>query len=300
MELWGNVRRAKVERRGTSVADYLDWKAQSQSFDGMALYTTGNFTLTGFDEPERVPGRVRRRTGTSSCSGSRRNWAARSTRGRRQGSAARRGRGPERRPVETAVRSRSGRAGPQDPAQRQGVHDHRRDAGRGFAASTTTADLWAPLMMAICAGGPEGSRRARSGGARALEGGRRTGAGAVGDGRDLQGAGRAISRDQRGAGRGDQPAPEGDLRRHASAADRAAGGGRIRAADRVHECREPDAGAVGGPAAGDRGARRAGRRPRADDPSAHDRRARAGNGGRRRGTAAGAVGNSRRWWRGAR
>jgi hypothetical protein len=26
VELWGNVRRAKVERRGTSFADYRDWK----------------------------------------------------------------------------------------------------------------------------------------------------------------------------------------------------------------------------------------------------------------------------------
>ena len=39
VELWGNVKRAKVERRGTSFADYLDWRTQSQSFDGMALYT---------------------------------------------------------------------------------------------------------------------------------------------------------------------------------------------------------------------------------------------------------------------
>jgi predicted permease len=55
VELWGNVKRAKVERRGTSFPDYFDWRTQSQSFDGMALHTGDNVTLTGVDEPERIP-----------------------------------------------------------------------------------------------------------------------------------------------------------------------------------------------------------------------------------------------------
>ena len=55
VELWGNVKRAKVERRGTSFADYLDWKKQSQSFERMALYIDGTVTLNGIAEPERVP-----------------------------------------------------------------------------------------------------------------------------------------------------------------------------------------------------------------------------------------------------
>lgn len=54
--LFGNVKRAKVERRGTSFADYLDWRAKSTSFEDMALYADSSFTLTGIDEPERVPG----------------------------------------------------------------------------------------------------------------------------------------------------------------------------------------------------------------------------------------------------
>ncbi len=29
VELWGNVERQVVERRGTSIPDYLDWKAKS-------------------------------------------------------------------------------------------------------------------------------------------------------------------------------------------------------------------------------------------------------------------------------
>jgi len=54
--LWGNVQRQKVERRGNSYPDYLDWKAQSASFEGMAAYFDGSFTLTGVDEPERISG----------------------------------------------------------------------------------------------------------------------------------------------------------------------------------------------------------------------------------------------------
>src|SRR5689334_7730526 len=56
VELFGNVTRARVERRGTSFADYLDWRSQSRSFEDMALYAGNSFTLTGFDEPERIPG----------------------------------------------------------------------------------------------------------------------------------------------------------------------------------------------------------------------------------------------------
>lgn len=56
VELWGNVRRARVERRGTSFPDYRDWKQQSQSFDGMALYSGGNLTLMAAEDPERIQG----------------------------------------------------------------------------------------------------------------------------------------------------------------------------------------------------------------------------------------------------
>jgi putative ABC transport system permease protein len=55
VELWGNVKRARVERRGTSFADYLDWKRQSKSFDAMALFTNATHTLNGLGEPERIP-----------------------------------------------------------------------------------------------------------------------------------------------------------------------------------------------------------------------------------------------------
>jgi predicted permease len=52
--LWGNVRRMKVERRGTSYPDFVDWRSQGKSFDGMAAYNPVGVTLTGGDEPERV------------------------------------------------------------------------------------------------------------------------------------------------------------------------------------------------------------------------------------------------------
>ncbi len=54
--LWGNVQRQKVERRGNSYPDYLDWKAQATSFEGMAAYSGDSFNLTGVAEPERLAG----------------------------------------------------------------------------------------------------------------------------------------------------------------------------------------------------------------------------------------------------
>src|SRR2546425_9994267 len=38
VELWGNVQRAKVERRGASYPDYLDWRAQARSFEDLAAF----------------------------------------------------------------------------------------------------------------------------------------------------------------------------------------------------------------------------------------------------------------------
>ena len=54
--LWGNVRRVKVERRGASYPDFVDWRKQSKSFEDMAGFTDVGFTLTGSDEPERMNG----------------------------------------------------------------------------------------------------------------------------------------------------------------------------------------------------------------------------------------------------
>ncbi|HEY1338196.1 MAG TPA: ABC transporter permease, partial [Bryobacteraceae bacterium] len=58
VELWGNVKRVRVERRGASYPDFKDWRAQSRSFEAMAAFDGSTFTLTGGDEPERVSGEV--------------------------------------------------------------------------------------------------------------------------------------------------------------------------------------------------------------------------------------------------
>jgi putative ABC transport system permease protein len=54
--LWGNVKRARVERRGASYPDYIDWRGQARSFETMAAFTDNKFALTGIDTPERISG----------------------------------------------------------------------------------------------------------------------------------------------------------------------------------------------------------------------------------------------------
>ena len=56
VELWGNVERQTVERRGTSIPDYLDWRAHSRSFDLMGAWATFGFIRYGSGTPERLNG----------------------------------------------------------------------------------------------------------------------------------------------------------------------------------------------------------------------------------------------------
>jgi putative ABC transport system permease protein len=56
--LWGNVLRTKLERRGASLPDYVDWRKQSRSFDDMAAWWDPTFTMYGGEEPERIKGEV--------------------------------------------------------------------------------------------------------------------------------------------------------------------------------------------------------------------------------------------------
>jgi len=58
VELWGNVERQAVERRGTSIPDYLDWKEQSRSFDLMSAWSQNNFIRYGSSAPDRLSGEV--------------------------------------------------------------------------------------------------------------------------------------------------------------------------------------------------------------------------------------------------
>src|SRR5262245_17365759 len=55
VHLWEGTPQKEFPRREASYPDYLDWR-QSQSFESMAAYTGGGFTLTGRDAPERIQG----------------------------------------------------------------------------------------------------------------------------------------------------------------------------------------------------------------------------------------------------
>ena len=49
--LWGNVMRAQLERRGASYPDFIDWRAQATSFEGMAAVDETRMTLSGLAKP---------------------------------------------------------------------------------------------------------------------------------------------------------------------------------------------------------------------------------------------------------
>src|SRR5437867_1918069 len=54
VELWGNVMRARVERRGASYPDFLDWRDRSKSFEEIAAFDSQWLTLIGSEDPERI------------------------------------------------------------------------------------------------------------------------------------------------------------------------------------------------------------------------------------------------------
>lgn len=54
--LWEKNPSRGVERNECSIANYLDWKAQSQSFENLGLYSWWSTNLTGGETPERVQG----------------------------------------------------------------------------------------------------------------------------------------------------------------------------------------------------------------------------------------------------
>jgi putative ABC transport system permease protein len=56
VQLWESNLPKGWDQATVSPPNYLDWKAQSKSFEGMALYTRNSFALTGKGEPERVEG----------------------------------------------------------------------------------------------------------------------------------------------------------------------------------------------------------------------------------------------------
>jgi putative ABC transport system permease protein len=54
--LWETVPSQGMERNETAVANYVDWRAQSSSFEQLALYTWSTQNLTAVEPPERVRG----------------------------------------------------------------------------------------------------------------------------------------------------------------------------------------------------------------------------------------------------
>src|SRR5262245_17151009 len=54
--LWEKVPSQGVERNEASVANYLDWRVRSNSFENLAIYTWWSANLGGIEPPERVRG----------------------------------------------------------------------------------------------------------------------------------------------------------------------------------------------------------------------------------------------------
>ena len=52
--LWGNVLRTTLERRGASYPDFLDWREQARTVEGMAAAEETMMTLSGVGEATRI------------------------------------------------------------------------------------------------------------------------------------------------------------------------------------------------------------------------------------------------------
>src|SRR5215208_1057102 len=56
--IWDSYPSRGVQRNEVSMANYLDWRAQSHSFEQLALYSWWSANLTAVDPPERIQGMV--------------------------------------------------------------------------------------------------------------------------------------------------------------------------------------------------------------------------------------------------
>jgi len=52
--LWGNVMRTTLERRGASYPDFLDWRAQAHTLEGLAAQDETMMTLSGVGDVKRI------------------------------------------------------------------------------------------------------------------------------------------------------------------------------------------------------------------------------------------------------
>jgi len=52
--LWGNVMRTTLERRGASYPDFIDWRAQSHTLEGLAAQDETMMTLSGVGDAKRI------------------------------------------------------------------------------------------------------------------------------------------------------------------------------------------------------------------------------------------------------
>src|SRR5438874_10110455 len=54
--IWDKMPSRGVPHNEVTMPNYLDWRAQSQSYDHLALYRWWSVNLTGIDSPERIQG----------------------------------------------------------------------------------------------------------------------------------------------------------------------------------------------------------------------------------------------------
>ncbi|HEY7544884.1 MAG TPA: ABC transporter permease, partial [Blastocatellia bacterium] len=54
--IWDKLPSQGVQHNEVTVANFLDWRAQNQSFENLALYRWWSVNMTGSDSPERVQG----------------------------------------------------------------------------------------------------------------------------------------------------------------------------------------------------------------------------------------------------
>src|SRR5215213_4271764 len=54
--MWLDNRPGGIKEDIGSYPNYRDWREQSTSFEHVAAFTANSFSMTGSDEPERIPG----------------------------------------------------------------------------------------------------------------------------------------------------------------------------------------------------------------------------------------------------